>query len=147
MSSRRSGGSFNRSSSRYTTRPAAPPPVMRPSSRPSSSLPATVGTGLPTVGLTSQKTGLAEGIAQGMTFGAGSALAHRAIDSFAGPRKIEVQHSENSENQKQKQGQGVSPCHLENERVTQCLRQNRDHSEKCASLLDDWSTCLVSSGL
>lgn len=144
MSSRRSGGSFDRSSRRYNPPPRILIPT-RPAIGPSSSR-----TGLPTVGMTSQKSekiGIAEGIAQGMTFGAGSALAHRAIDSLAGPRKIEVQHSENSENQTQKQGQGVFPCHLENERLSQCLRQNRDHSEKCASLVDDLSTCLVSSGL
>ena len=31
-----------------------------------------------------------DGVASGMSFGIGSAVAHRAIDTIAGPRKIEV---------------------------------------------------------
>lgn len=33
-----------------------------------------------------------EGIASGMSFGVGSAVAHRAMDAIAGPRKIEVEN-------------------------------------------------------
>jgi hypothetical protein len=37
-------------------------------------------------------SGIASSIAQGMAFGGGSAIAHRAVDAVMGPRELKVSH-------------------------------------------------------
>ena len=40
-------------------------------------------------------SGLMGSVAQGMAFGTGSAVAHRAVDSVMGPRSVEHVHTGN----------------------------------------------------
>lgn len=43
--------------------------------------------------------GLGSAIAEGMAFGVGSAMAHRAVDSMLGPRTVNVEHQNTDPNQ------------------------------------------------
>ena len=66
-----------------------------------------------------------EGVASGITFGAGSAVGHRAIDSIMGPRKIEVDTNmpvgiQNNNN---------DPCKIIREQLNECMSNNNDCNE------------------
>ena len=55
--------------------------------------------------------GIMSGIVQGMTFGAGSALGHRAIDSVLGPRQVEhVQVASETASNSQTASMGNKRC-------------------------------------
>ena len=110
-------------------------------------------------------SGLAGTVMQGMAFGGGSAMAHRAVDSIAGPRTVVHDH--------QGQGQGGAPaaadgtnaaaaattmsaidtgdrqlnrtvqkeCGEEVGQFTRCLQENRNDFNACSFYFDVLSTC------
>ena len=86
---------MKRSNRRTPARRSPPPPA-----------PAQTST-KPTLGGT-----IKEGIASGMSFGVGSAVAHRAMDAIAGPRKIEVESKPNN------------TCQILMENYSRCLEKN-----------------------
>lgn len=65
-----------------------------------------------------------EGVASGITFGAGSSIGHRAMDSIFGPRKIEVDSKIEtiSEN---------NSCKLLKETYEKCLKENSWEVSTC----------------
>jgi hypothetical protein len=46
--------------------------------------------------LLNSRQGIMSGIIDGMTFGVGSAIAHRAVDAVMGPRTVQVEHVNSS---------------------------------------------------
>ena len=74
-----------RAPARKASTRAAPPPAKAPGAAPPAAAPAGGGGGM--------LSGLGGMIAQGMMFGTGSAIAHRAVDAVAGPRQVEHVHS------------------------------------------------------
>ncbi|KAH9531441.1 hypothetical protein CY35_19G038300 [Sphagnum magellanicum] len=75
-SSGRSGGSSRRPTP-PVQRPLPPPPPLLPQQQ---------------TGGGSMMAGMAGTIAQGVAFGTGSAVAHRAVDAVMGPRAIQHEH-------------------------------------------------------
>lgn len=61
----------------------------------------------PTLGST-----IKEGVTSGMSFGVGSAIAHRAMDAIVGPRKIEVENKSDN------------TCQILMENYSKCLENN-----------------------
>uniref|UniRef100_A0A7S0HSI8 CHCH domain-containing protein n=1 Tax=Hanusia phi TaxID=3032 RepID=A0A7S0HSI8_9CRYP len=62
----------------------APPPAMAPPAAPPAQAPGGGGGFL---------SGIMGGVVQGMALGTGSAIAHHAVDSIMGPRKVEHVHN------------------------------------------------------
>lgn len=65
-----------------------------------------------------------DGIATGLTFGTGSAIGHRAVDSVMGPRKIEIESS------MPQQGLNNSDaCRIVKDQLNECITNNNDCNE------------------
>ncbi|CAJ1939648.1 unnamed protein product [Cylindrotheca closterium] len=138
--SRRGGGSFGSS-----RRPAAPVRRAAPPARPastSSSTPAPMqqssGGGM--------LSGIGSTIAQGMAFGTGSAVAHRAVGAAAGAmsgdggqpaagQPVEVA----GDMQQQQQLQGA--CANDKQMFFECLQHNRGDQQACSFLYENLQTC------
>ena len=65
-----------------------------------------------------------EGVASGITFGAGSAVGHRAIDSIMGPRRIEVDTTMPANIQNNN-----DPCKVVKQQLNECMSNNNDCNE------------------
>ena len=89
---------MKRSNKRTPMRKTPPPP--QPSNK-------------PTLGST-----IKEGVASGMSFGVGSAIAHRAMDAISGPRKIEVENK--ADNTCQILMENYSKCLENHYTINQC---------------------------
>jgi len=104
--------------------------------------------------------GLLGGVMQGMAFGGGSAIAHRAIDGIMGPRTVIHDH----QGQPQEIPSDVAPalgvapaqgnaynsataeadrgaCSQDLSQFTQCMSQNNNDFNQCAFLYDILSQC------
>ncbi|CAK9879208.1 unnamed protein product [Sphagnum jensenii] len=137
MPRQRSAG--GRSGSRPMAR-GAPPPARVQHAPPPAPIQQSSGGG-------SMLGGLASTIAQGMAFGTGSAVAHRAVDSIMGPRT--VQH----EVVQQEVGGGVggaaplaSPvamdsCVNQSKAFQDCLNANGSDIGKCQFYVDMLNEC------
>ena len=66
---------------------------------------------------------IVEGIASGITFGAGSSMGHRAMDAIFGPRKIEVEN--------RVENKVDNSCILLKESYEKCLKENSWEVGKC----------------
>merc|ERR1712130_566544 len=117
--------------------PAAPPPA-----------PAAPGGG-------GMLSGLAGTVMQGMAFGTGSAVAHRAVDAIAGPREMKVVH-ENSGGQSGDSSNAPTPtpapssndyttederCRTESVDFNQCVKDNSGNLQSCRFLYDILTQC------
>ncbi|GMH14680.1 hypothetical protein Nepgr_016521 [Nepenthes gracilis] len=123
MPRRSSGG---RPAQRAAPRPAParnPPPQPVSHAPPPASVPASSGGSM--VG------GLGATIAQGMAFGTGSAVAHRAVDAVLGPRTI--QHETDS-------------CGIHSKAFQDCLNSYGSDISKCQFYLDMLNECRRASG-
>jgi hypothetical protein len=89
--------------------------------------------------------GLASTIAQGMAFGTGSAVAHRAVDSIMGPRTV---HHEQV--QQEGGGAGTAPltstvamdsCVNQSKAFQDCLNANGSDIDKCQFYVDMLNEC------
>ncbi|CAM6055539.1 unnamed protein product [Sphagnum tenellum] len=88
--------------------------------------------------------GLASTIAQGMAFGTGSAVAHRAVDSIMGPRTV------HHEQEQQEGGAGTAPltstvamdsCVNQSKAFQDCLNANGSDIGKCQFYVDMLNEC------
>lgn len=79
-------------------------------------------------------------IADGMAFGTGSAVAHRAVDSIMGPRTVQHEHAPESQTTPSSSGATSSPannsssqdvCINQAKAFEDCLRANLDDIGKC----------------
>mmetsp|Transcript_17220 Transcript_17220/g.41952 ORF Transcript_17220/g.41952 Transcript_17220/m.41952 type:complete len:156 (+) Transcript_17220:130-597(+) len=142
--SRRGGGSFGSS-----RRPAAPArraaPPARPASTTTSSTPAPMqqssGGGM--------LSGIGSTIAQGMAFGTGSAIAHRAVGAVAGSmsgggegeaQPVEVA-GDIQQQQQQQQSAVQGACANDKQMFFECLQVNRGDQQACSFLYENLQTC------
>jgi len=138
----------------------APPPAVQtsqpPANHPSTSQPSTYqqqssapsgGGGL--------LSGLAGTVMQGMAFGGGSAIAHRAVDSIAGPRTVIHEH-QGGEVEQQAARTTLAAIETGDDRVNQqveqqcgdevmqfqkCLRETNNQLRQCSFYLDSLTLC------
>lgn len=86
------------------------------------------------------------GLLNGISFGAGSSVGHRVIDSVISPRTVDVVHNDGTN------GAGghkhsvdsasvPKPCRDETVWVTQCLHKPESNLEKCAFYFDLLKQC------
>ena len=91
--------------------------------------------------------GLGSTIAQGMAFGTGSAVAHRAVDSIMGPRTI--QH-ENVASEAPAAGtnslSGSDACGFHSKAFQDCLNSSGSEISKCQFYMDMLAECRRNSG-
>ena len=92
-------------------------------------------------------SGLGGMIMQGMMFGGGSAIAHRAIDSVAGPRQVEHVHtgadggegdvdSSDNFNSSSSSQQNNNPCKDEIASFNQCMVDNNNNIGQCSFYME-----------
>eukprot|EP00922_Rhytidocystis_sp_ex-Travisia-forbesii_P007445 GHVS01010872.1.p3 GENE.GHVS01010872.1~~GHVS01010872.1.p3 ORF type:complete len:100 (+),score=15.87 GHVS01010872.1:293-592(+) len=84
---------------------------------------------------------MASGVASGVGFG----VAQRALDSFMGPRKTEVVHTNaptegGNVTPAQQQPAAAKSCTQHQEDLSQCLRRHTD-SSLCQNYVDSLKTC------
>jgi len=95
-------------------------------------------------------SGLAGTVMQGMAFGTGSAVAHRAVDAIAGPRTMNVEHHGNEAEESQDNQNSFAPaqsqvCGDEMGQFNQCLKENPGEFNQCQFYYDVLSQCQMNS--
>ncbi|XAR72415.1 hypothetical protein NMG60_11019041 [Bertholletia excelsa] len=137
MPRRSSGG---RPAPRAAPRPA---PVRQPVSRSPPPAPVQGGNG------GSMLSGLGSTIAQGMAFGTGSAVAHRAVDAVMGPRTIqhETVVSEAAAAPAPAANTMVSDaCSVHSKAFQDCVNSSGNDISKCQFYMDMLTECRRNSG-
>lgn len=99
---------------------------------------------------------IASGIMQGMTFGAGSAIAHRAVDGVMGPREMRVVHEGQQSQGAPAAAAGGLPvadapaapaagagrdCSVYQMDLNKCLAENTSQIAMCQGFVDSLSSC------
>merc|ERR1740115_101592 len=134
---RRSGGGGGMFGGRKAAAPAkaraparkrAPPPAKAASAPPPAAAAPAAGGGM--------MSGLASTVMQGMAFGTGSAVAHRAVDSVMGPRG----GNETSSNDAPAAVKG-GPCGDEFTQFNQCVNDSQGNVASCRFFYDVLSQC------
>jgi len=121
---------------------AAPPPAKKPAAPPPAQ-PAGGGGML---------SGLASTVMQGMAFGTGSAVAHRAVDAVAGPREMKVVHENQGGEQSNDGTYGASnevsddyssknECDSELTDFNKCIKENSGNLASCRFFYDILTQC------
>ncbi|OVA01826.1 CHCH [Macleaya cordata] len=94
--------------------------------------------------------GLGATIAQGMAFGTGSAVAHRAVDAVMGPRTIQhetvVSEATAAPGSSGNSYGGSTDCSGQSKAFQDCLNNYGSDISKCQFYLDMLSECRRSSG-
>ncbi len=86
--------------------------------------------------------GIVGGIVQGMAFGTGSAIAHRAVDSIAGPRQVEHVHTnEDGSTSAPSVAASSSVCAYEKSEFERCVQNNGGSLDSCRNIFDALSQC------
>ncbi|KAJ8645560.1 hypothetical protein MRB53_007308 [Persea americana] len=142
MARRSSGG---RSAPRAAPRPR-PAPVRnppQPASHAPPPAPAQSGGG-------SMLQGLGATIAQGMAFGTGSAVAHRAVDAVMGPRTIQheavVTEAAGAGAVPVSSVSGSDACSMHSKAFQDCLNSSGSEISKCQFYIDMLNECRKNSG-
>ncbi|KAH7860860.1 hypothetical protein Vadar_018860 [Vaccinium darrowii] len=141
MARRSSGGRSARAAPRHT--PVRNPP--QPASHAPPPAPVQSSGGSSILG------GLGATIAQGMAFGTGSAVAHRAVDAVMGPRTIqhETVASESSAAAPapaMNSMSGADACNLHSKAFQDCLTSYGSDISKCQFYLDMLTECRRNTG-
>ncbi|GMP38856.1 hypothetical protein CsSME_00009957 [Camellia sinensis var. sinensis] len=137
MARRSSGG---RSAPRRPAPVRNPPPPARQAPSPA---PVQGGSGGSMLG------GLGATIAQGMAFGTGSAVAHRAVDAVVGPRTIQhetVVSEAASAPAPATNSMGSDACSVQSKAFQDCLNFYGNDISKCQFYMDMLSECKRNSG-
>ncbi|MED6197202.1 hypothetical protein PIB30_054415 [Stylosanthes scabra] len=134
MARRSSGGRSARPAPRAPPRPApvrqAPPPA-----------PAQSGSGGSMLG------GIGSTIAQGMAFGTGSAMAHRAVDSVMGPRTIQHEMVEPAAGAAPvPTANSMDACNIHSKAFQDCINSYGSDISKCQFYMDMLAECRKNSG-
>ncbi|XP_072951505.1 uncharacterized protein [Typha angustifolia] len=139
---RRSSGGRPRPASRPASRPA---PVRNPP-QPVHQAPPPA----PVQGGGSVLGGIGSTIAQGMAFGTGSAMAHRAVDAVLGPRTIqhETVAAEAPASSAAPMGSaaGTDACNIHSKAFQDCVNNFGSDISKCQFYLDMLNECRRGSG-
>jgi predicted lipid-binding transport protein (Tim44 family) len=169
--SRSSGGaptrrsSFGSQPSRSSSSTAAAPTATREKSYNTAPPPATTNANHPTAQQSAHSqapaagggllSGLASTVMQGMAFGGGSAVAHRAIDGVFGGREVQHVHTNQDNNNINSMSTidsntSSSParanvCRDEVTNFNQCMASNNHNVSSCQFYFDLLNQCQVSS--
>ncbi|XP_058069423.1 uncharacterized protein C6C3.02c-like [Magnolia sinica] len=140
MPRRSSGG---RSAPRAAPRPAPVRNPPQPASRAPPPAPAQGGGG-------SMLSGIGSTIAQGMAFGTGSAMAHRAVDAVVGPRTIQHEtvatEAAGAPAPAMSSVGGSDACNIHSRAFQDCLNSYGSEISKCQFYLDMLQECRRNSG-
>lgn len=77
-------------------------------------------------------SGLAGTMMSGMAFGAGSSVAHRAVDAVMGPREVNHVHS----NSPAAAAAAPNNCAEQNNKFTQCMKENQVSQHTHSAITD-----------
>ena len=95
-------------------------------------------------------SGIGSTIAQGMAFGTGSAIAHRAVGAVAGSMsgdggsdepQQQQQYEAAPAQQMDQQQQNNGACAYDKEMFFDCLKQNKGDQESCSFLYQQLQSC------
>ena len=94
-------------------------------------------------------SGIGSTIAQGMAFGTGSAIAHRAVGAVAGSmsgsgeeqQEQQVDYGTAPAAQQMDQQQLQGPCAYDKEMFFDCLKVNKGDQEACSFLYQQLQSC------
>jgi hypothetical protein len=98
-------------------------------------------------------SGIASTVAQGFAFGTGSSLAHHAVDSVLGPRKMEVEHKEAPAAAAAAPavaapaagaGAGPAACAPMQRELARCMEANPGSLAACQGYFDMFNECTKS---
>lgn len=81
---------------------------------------------------------IVSGVAQGMMFGTGSAIAHRAVDAVAGPRTVVHEHV--GQQQQDNSNAAAQPA------AAAASAWSNDSSMRCTNETNEWQRCLRDNG-
>ncbi|KAJ8571124.1 hypothetical protein K7X08_038096 [Anisodus acutangulus] len=131
---------------------SAPRPAPRAAHRPA---PAPVQHAPPPAPMQSSGGGMLSGIgstiAQGMAFGTGSAVAHRAVDAVMGPRTIQheavVAEAAAAAPASTTSGAGSDACSMHTKAFQDCINSSGSDIGKCQFYMDMLSECRRNSML
>ncbi|KAL5787844.1 hypothetical protein ACOSP7_004793 [Xanthoceras sorbifolium] len=139
MARRSAGG---RSASRSAPRPAARSPPPQTVNHAPPPAPAQGGGGGSMLG------GIGSTIAQGMAFGGGSAMAHRAVDAVMGPRTIqhETVVSEAAAAPTTNSFGASDACNVHSKAFQDCVNNFGSDISKCQFYMDMLAECRKNSG-
>lgn len=120
-------------------KPKPTPPAPAPAAQPPA--PQSSGGGM--------MTGIGSTIAQGMAFGTGSAIAHRAVGAVAGsfggseeaPQDSVAGAAPAYDQQQQPMQQMPGPCDQDKQMFFECLQMNKGDQESCRFLYETLQTC------
>ncbi|XP_048128032.1 hemiasterlin resistant protein 1 [Rhodamnia argentea] len=133
---RRSGG---RSAPRAAPRPA-PGILLETVNRAPPPAPAQGGGG-------SMLSGIGSTIAQGMAFGTGSAVAHRAVDSVLGPRTIQHETvAAAAPEATTSSSAGADACNIHSKAFQDCVNNFGSDISKCQFYMDMLAECRKNNG-
>jgi len=94
--------------------------------------------------------GIGSTIAQGMAFGTGSAVAHRAVDAVMGPRTIQheavVSEAVSGPSAATSSLGGSDACGMHTKAFQDCLNSSGNDISKCQFYMDMLSECRRNSG-
>ncbi|XP_050365811.1 uncharacterized protein C6C3.02c [Argentina anserina] len=134
MARRSSGGRSARPAPRRAPAPApvrqAPPPA-----------PVQSGSGGSMLG------GIGSTIAQGMAFGGGSAVAHRAVDAVMGPRTIQHETVASEASAAPASMANSDACSIHSKAFQDCVSNFGSDISKCQFYMDMLSECKKNSGM
>jgi len=90
-------------------------------------------------------SGIGSTIAQGMAFGTGSAIAHRAVGAVAGSMSgggdAEIPQETAVAQQYDGSAQQMQMCGTEKQMFFDCLKENKGDQEVCRFLYDTLNSC------
>lgn len=94
-------------------------------------------------------SGIGSTIAQGMAFGTGSAIAHRAVGAVAGSfgggggsaEPVESAAANNDIQQQQQASQLTGACANDKQMFYECLQMNKGDQQACSFLYDQLKQC------
>ena len=90
-------------------------------------------------------SGIGSTIAQGMAFGTGSAIAHRAVGAVAGAMSgggsTEQAPAQQYDNQPMQQQQLQGACVSDKQMFFECLQVNKGDQQSCSFLYDNLQAC------
>ena len=96
-------------------------------------------------------SGLGGMVAQGMAFGTGSAIAHRAVGAVAGAMSgdcdsgAERQQEYQAQGQEQVQQQQQHPCMENMQAFNMCVQQNGNDISMCQGLYEALQSCQINA--
>ncbi|KAF3333006.1 CHCH domain-containing protein [Carex littledalei] len=136
-----------RSSGRSAPRPA-------PRAAPARNPPQPVRQSPPPAPVQSQGGGLLSGlgstIAQGVAFGTGSAIAHRAVDAVVGPRTVQHEHvpaeAPAAASPAMNNAMGNDACGIHSKAFQDCVNNFGSEISRCQFYLDMLNECRRGSG-